>query len=78
MRRTMMVKLGLEFVARGSGQSLAAFWGHDNHDDHDGHDDPNDNDDHEDHEDHDDTHNPHASTHEVGPDFAGRGISDVL
>ena len=44
MRRTMMVKLGLEFVARGSGQSLAAFWGHDNHEDHDGHDD------HEDHE----------------------------
>ena len=28
MRRTMMVKLGLEFVARGSGQNLAAFWGH--------------------------------------------------
>ena len=39
-----MLKLGLEFVARGSGQSLAAFWGHDNHEDHDGHDD------HEDHE----------------------------
>ena len=51
-----MLKLGLEFVARGSGQSLAAFWGHDNHEDHDGHDDHDGHENYEDHEHYEEDH----------------------
>ena len=51
-----MLKLGLEFVARGCGQSLDAFWGHDNHEDHDGHDDHDGHENYEDHEHYEEDH----------------------